>query len=216
MKLLNEIEIISFDVDGTLIKKGFNDLIWRKEIPSLYAKKEKISFAKAEEEITKKYDEVGEKNICWYDINFWIRYLNLKVKWKDMVSKYEAEINLYPDVLPTLKRLKKRFSLIVITGMPVELLSPKLKKIGNYFLHSFSTVSDFKNVKIPSVYSKICQKLKVSPKKIIHIGDHWEFDYLYPREIGIKTIFIDRENKKKGKWIIKDLRELESLLNKEK
>jgi putative hydrolase of the HAD superfamily len=215
MKLLNEIEIISFDVDGTLIKKGFNDLIWRKEIPSLYAKKEGISFVEAEKEIAKKYDEVGEKNICWYDINFWIRYLNLEIKWEDMVSKYEAEIKLYPDVLPTLKRLKKRFSLIVITGMPVELLTPKLKKIGNYFLHSFSTVSDFKNVKIPSVYLKICQKLKISPEKILHIGDHWEFDYLYPGEIGIKAIFIDRENKKKGEWIIKDLGELESLLNKE-
>lgn len=211
---LNEIEIISFDVDGTLIEKGFNDLIWRKEIPSLYAKKEGISFTEAEKQIAQKYDEVGEKNICWYDINFWIQYLNLKIKWEDMVSKYEAKIKLYPDALPTLKKLKKRFSLIVITGMPVELLTPKLKKIGDYFVHSFSTVSEFKNVKTPSVYLKICEQLKVSPQKVLHIGDHWEFDYLYPKKIGIKAIFIDRENEKKGKWIIKDLGELESLLNK--
>jgi len=215
MESLNGIKIVSFDVDGTLIKSDFNDLIWQKEIPSLYAKKERISFTEAHKEIARKYEKVGEKNIRWYDINFWLQSLNLNVKWKEILSKYEDKIKLYPDVLPALKRLKKKFPLIIITGMPTELLTPKLKKIGNYFVHSFSTISEFKNVKTPSVYLKICQKLKVSPEKILHIGDHWEFDYLYPRGIGIKTIFIDRENEKKGEWIIKDLRELESLLNKE-
>jgi len=39
MKSLNGIKIVSFDVDGTLVKEDFNDLIWQKEIPSLYAQK---------------------------------------------------------------------------------------------------------------------------------------------------------------------------------
>jgi hypothetical protein len=41
------------------------------------------------------------------------------------------------------------------------------------------------------------------------VGDHYEFDYLVPRRLGIDAFFLDRLDKQRGEFVIKDLRELE-------
>jgi putative hydrolase of the HAD superfamily len=41
----------------------------------------------------------------------------------------------------------------------------------------------------------------------VHVGDHWDFDYLAPREAGIKTYYLDRYGEKKGRHVVSDLTE---------
>jgi len=212
MQKFNKIKVISFDVDGTLVREDFNDLIWRGEIPLLYAQKNKMSFEKAKRIVEEEYNRVGEENPQWYDINFWIEHFKLNVSHEDIISKYESKIEVYPDVIPALEKLKRKYQLVVITMMPSEFLAPKLKKIGSYFNRAFSTLSDFKDLKTPRGYLKVCERLRLSPSYLLHIGDQWEFDYISPRQVNINAILIDRNNNKKGKWIIKDLRELERML----
>ena len=207
-----EIEVISFDVDGTLVKEGFNDLIWRGEIPLLYAQRKNISFEEAKKVVQEEYSRVGEKNPNWYDINFWIKHFQLNVSWKEIISKYEARIELYPDVIPVLERLRKKYRLIVISMMPKEFLTPKLRKIGSYFEYAFSILSELKDLKSPQGYLRICERVKVSPSHLLHVGDSWEFDYVSPRKVNINAVLIDRRNERKGKGIIKDLRELEKII----
>jgi len=212
MQKLNEIKVISFDVDGTLVRENFNDLIWRGEVPFLYAQKNKISFEKAKKIVEGEYNRVGEENPRWYDIKFWVDYFKLNVSYKDIISKHESKIEVYPDVTPTLEKLKRKYQLIIITMMPSEFLAPKLKKIGNHFDYAFSTISEFNDLKTSRGYMRICERLRVSPSRLLHIGDQWEFDYIAPRRINMDAILIDRKNIRKGKWVIRDLREIERML----
>jgi len=214
MESLNGIKIVSFDVDGTLIKSDFNDLIWQKEIPSLYARKREVSFEKAIKMIMEEYNRVGENNLCWYSMDFWIKHFHLDVRVDDIISKYESRIEIYPEVPSVLKKLEEKYPLIIITMMPSEFLLPKLKKIGNYFKSTFSTISDFGDLKSPQGYLKICQRLQISPVNLLHIGDQWEADYLSPKKANINAIFLDRKNEKiaKREWIIKNLDELPKIL----
>jgi putative hydrolase of the HAD superfamily len=208
----NTLKIISFDVDGTLVDLEYNDLIWFKEIPELVAKKKKIIFEKSLKYVHEEYDKLGEHNLNWYDIDYWISYFGLEISPNKIFEKYEPQVQIYPEVIPLLEELKKNFILIVITAMPREFLIPKMKKLEKYFKFSFSALSDFKELKNSEIYSKISKALKVCPEQILHIGDHWEFDYLAAQKAGMNAIYLDRSNTKKGKFIISSLEEVKKKL----
>jgi len=208
----NTLEIISFDVDGTLVGLEYNDLIWFKEIPELVAKKMDISFEKSSKYVCDEYTKLGEHNLNWYDINYWVTYFGLEVSSKKILKKYESQVKIFPEVIPLLEELKKNFILIVITAMPREFLIPKMKKLEKYFKFSFSALSDFKELKNSEMYSKISKTLNICPEKILHIGDHWEFDYLAAQKAGMNVIYLDRSNGKKGKDVINNLGEVNKII----
>jgi len=212
MNLKNTLKIISFDVDGTLVDLEYNDLIWFKEMPELVAKKKKISFEESLKLVKEEYTKLGEHNLNWYDINYWICYFDLEISPNKIFEKYESQVKIFPEVVPLLEELKKNFILIVITAMPCEFLIPKMKKLEKYFKFSFSALSDFKELKNSEIYSKISKALNVYPEQILHIGDHWEFDYLAARKAGMNAIYLDRSNTKKGKYIINSLREVKKII----
>ena len=211
--LKKSLKIISFDVDGTLVDLEYNDLIWFKEIPELVAKKKKISFEKSLKFVHEEYAKLGEHNLNWYDINYWISYFGIEISPDKIFEKYEPQVKIYPEVIPLLEELKKKYILIVITAMPREFLIPKMKNLEKYFKFSFSALSDFKELKNSEIYSKISKALKVPPKQILHIGDHWEFDYLAARKAGMNAIYLDRSNIKKGKFIINSLGEAKKIID---
>jgi putative hydrolase of the HAD superfamily len=206
------LKIISFDVDGTLVDLEYNDLIWFKEIPELVAKKKKIIFERSLKYVYEEYAKLGEHNLNWYDINYWISYFGLKISPNKIFEKYEPQVQIYPEVIPLLEELKKNFILIVITAMPREFLIPKMKKLEKYFKFSFSALSDFKELKNSEIYSKISKALKVRPEQILHIGDHWEFDYLAAQKAGMHAIYLDRGNTEKGKFVVNNLTEIKRII----
>jgi len=208
----NILKIISFDVDGTLVDLEYNDLIWFKEIPELIAKKKRISFEKSLKYVGEEYNKLGEHNLNWYDINYWVNYFGLKVSPNNILDKYESQVKIFPEVISLLEELKENFILIIISSMPREFLIPKMKKLGKYFKFSFSALSDFKELKNSEIYSKISKTLNVLPEQILHIGDHWEFDYLAAQKAGMKAIYLDRSNIKKGNCIINNLTEIKRVI----
>lgn len=211
----NKIKIISFDVDGTLVDLEYNDLVWFKEIPELVAQKKKISFEESVKLVQEEYIKLGEHNLNWYDIKYWISHFGLEISHEEILEKYEPQIKIFSDVIPVLKELQKDFTLISITAMPREFLVPKMKKFKKYFQYTFSVLSDFKELKNSEIYLKICQILKVNPEQVLHIGDHWEFDYLAARKAGMKALFLDRTNGKKGEFVINNLTEIKRVIRNE-
>ncbi|HEC92663.1 MAG TPA: hypothetical protein ENI51_06705 [Candidatus Atribacteria bacterium] len=98
-------------------------------------------------------------------------------------------------------------------AMPRAFLIPKMKKLEPYFKTSFSALSDFKELKNSEIYFKICKILNVYPEQIMHIGDHWEFDYLAACKGGLNALYLDRSNtRKKGKYIINSLEEVKKII----
>ncbi|HEX67551.1 MAG TPA: HAD family hydrolase [bacterium] len=185
-------KIVSFDVDGTLVDQRFNDIIWEEEIPRHVAKIKGWKFEKARKYVIEEYAKIGDKDLRWYDINYWLKRFGIKVSAKDILKKWEKEIRLYPDVIPVLEKLKKEYSLIIITCMPRIFLGEKIHTISHYFLHTFSTVSDFHSVKSPQVYKKIASLIGEKEENILHIGDHPILDYEYSRQAGYRSLLLRR------------------------
>jgi len=189
--------IISFDVDGTLVKPDYDNFIWFKEIPELYAKKHGIKISLAKKIVKEEYDKVGENDPRWYVPQFWLGRFGLGVREEEILRKYEDKIQIYEDAKAVLPKLYKEYSLIVSSAMPHSFLEIKLKKdnLFQYFKKIFSAVSDFNMVKKDDTfYQKICERLGISPSCIIHVGDNYQADFLVPCKIGIKAFYLKRTN----------------------
>jgi HAD superfamily hydrolase (TIGR01549 family) len=205
-------KIISFDMDGTLVDPEFTDWVWLHGIPRLYAEKTSIPFEEAKHFVVGEYLKVGEGAIEWYDIKYWFRFFKLEKHWKDLMLQYVDKIRIYPDVDDILAWLKEKFPIILTSNAGREFIDIEMEAtgLGRYFDRIFSATSDFGQVKkTAGFYQRICEALGVHPQEIVHVGDHYEFDYLAPRSLGIHAFYLDRSGEKNGDFVISDLRELE-------
>ena len=204
----SKIQVISFDVDGTLVDQKFNDLIWEQEIPTLVAQKKSWSLDKAREFCLSEYQKVGEKDLRWYDIEYWLRRFAIKKPAIEILKKWEKSILVYPDVLPVLEKLKgKSLRTIIITCMPRIFLREKIHKFDSYFEKVFSTISDFQQVKSPEVYSNVLEIIHCEPSSILHVGDHPLLDYEFSRQAGYESLLIER-GKRTRKGAVQGLEEI--------
>ena len=205
-------KIISFDMDGTLVDAEFTDWVWGHGIPTLYAKKTGVSFEEAKALVTQEYLKVGEGAIEWYDIKYWFQFFQLEQSWKVLMERYVDKIGIYPNVNHLLEHLKDRFQLVLTSNAGREFIDVEMEATGlrKYFNQIFSATSDFRMVKKTiDFYRRICEILRVEPPEIVHVGDHYEFDYLVPRSLGIHAFYLDRSGERKGDFVISDLRDLE-------
>jgi putative hydrolase of the HAD superfamily len=208
-------KIISFDMDGTLVDAEFTDWVWGHGIPTLYAKKAGVSFEEAKALVTKEYLKVGEGAIEWYDIKYWLRFFQLEESWRAIMEPYTDKIKVYPDVNHILERLGGRFPLVLTSNAGREFIDIEMEATGlkKYFYRIFSATTDFGQVKkTADFYQRICQILETRPQEIVHVGDHYEFDYLVPRSLGIRAFYLDRLGEQRGASVISDLRDLEERL----
>jgi HAD superfamily hydrolase (TIGR01549 family) len=208
-------KIISFDMDGTLVDPEFTDWVWGHGIPTLYAEKAGLPFEEAKGFVVKEYLKVGEGAIEWYDIKYWFRFFQLEESWKVLMERYADKIKVYPDVHPLLERLRDRYPLVLTSNAGREFIHMEMEAtgLGRYFNQIFSATSDFGEVKkTAGFYQRICRVLEVSPQEIVHVGDHYEFDYLVPGSVGIHAFYLNRSDGRRGESIISDLRDLEKRL----
>lgn len=208
-------KIISFDMDGTLVDPEFTDWVWGHGIPTLYAEKAGLSFDEAKGFVVEEYLKVGEGAIEWYDIKYWFRFFRLEESWKVLMERYADKIKVYPDVHPLLERLRDRYPLVLTSNAGREFIHMEMEAtgLGRYFNQIFSATSDFGEVKkTAGFYKRICRVLEARPQEIVHVGDHYEFDYLVPGSVGIHAFYLNRSDGRRGESIISDLRDLEKRL----
>jgi len=208
-------QIISFDMDGTLVDPEFTDWVWGHGIPTLYAEKLGIPFEEAKIFVVNEYLKVGEGAIEWYDIKYWFQFFQLEGNWNVLMKRYADKINIYPDVNHILERLKDEFLLVLTSNAGREFIDIEMETtgLGRYFDRIFSATSDFKEVKkTKGFYQRICQILGTKPQEIVHVGDHYELDYVVTRSLGIHAFYLNRSGEQQGEFIISDMRDLEKRL----
>jgi putative hydrolase of the HAD superfamily len=204
--------VLSFDLDGTLVNQEYSEWVWKHAIPELLAKKRSMDIEEARAFVCSEYDSVGDGSMEWYQISYWFDRFGIDEDWNDTLERHADKIRPYPEALEALDRLRDRFDLVIISNAAREFISIEMEKAGlcSYFSRVFSATSDFGEVKKTTrFYGKVCGILGVEPPDLIHVGDHWTFDYLAPREMGIQAFFLDREEMKKGDGIVRDLLDFE-------
>lgn len=206
---LKDVRIVSFDAEGTLVSTDFSLSVWQEAIPRLYAEKNGIELERAREIVFTQYDRIGDQRLEWYDINYWLRNLELGTL-QPVIEGCLDRICRYPEVDDVLSSLARRYSLIVCSGTPTELLDPLLEGIRSYFFKVFSSTSHYRELKTPSFFGWVCHTVGAEPRELVHIGDSWQFDYENPKEVGIRAFHLDRSGLSNGS--LASLRHLQDML----
>ncbi len=211
-------KLISFDLDNTLIDPTYTTFVWEIGIPQLYAKKYNISISKATRIVIGEYKRIGDLSLEWYDITYWFKYFELPGRWENLLEEHRDKIRPFPEVKEVIENLVQYYNLIVISNAAREFVEVEIKDVGieNSFTRIFSATSDFQQVKkTPQFYKQICEIMKTEPSDTIHTGDHYEFDYLVPKSVGIKAYYLDRDGTKpKDSFTVKNLKEFATLIKK--
>lgn len=207
------LKVVSFDVVGTLVDSCYEDYVWKEAIPQLYSRKRGVSFEEAKNYVLREYNRIGNNDIRWYLPEYWFKHFNLDEDPIEVFKSHVDKVKFYPEVLSVLKNLSQKYDLIIASGATKNVIETMIEKFRQYFKRIFSSVSDCREVKkTPQFYTMICEILGIKPYVMAHIGDEWYSDFISPRKIGIKSFFLDRAEEKSGKFVIKDLRELEDCL----
>ena len=207
---MRQIELVSFDAEGTLVTPDFSETIWHEAIPTLYAEKKGLDLAQAKKLITEEYNKIGVNRLEWYDIEYWFSCLGLGSS-APVIQSCLNKIARYPEVVEVLSSLAGEYNLIVSSGTPLELLHCLLRDIKPYFVRVFSSISHYGQVKNPDFYLRICEEMGVKPGQVIHVGDNWQFDFLNAQHAGLNAFHIDRSGEN-HQGSFSDLTQLRDLL----
>jgi len=207
-------KVLSFDMDGTLTRLTFADEVWHVCLPKLRARKMGISLGEAQRLCRLEYDEIGDGRREWYDLDYWIKRFGLEVRKEEIFRSCERKVRLYPEVREVLRRLHRKYKLVIYTNAPKDFAEFQLRvsRIAPLFSRVYSSITDFGEVKRKESFSFILSELRVVPSQMVHVGDHPKFDFEVPRSLGIRAYLMDRKKKFSGDHVIRNLRELEEKL----
>jgi len=207
------LKAVSFDIVGTLVDFYYEDYVWKEAIPQLLARKRGIAFQEAKNYVLREYDSMSIKSIRWYLPEYWFKRFNLEEDPMEVFRSHSDKVKFYPEVPSVLENLSKKYDLIVTSGTTRNIAEIMIERFRHCFKHVYSSVSDRREVKkTPQFYEMICKTLEIEPCAMAHVGDEWFSDFISPRRIGIKSLYLDRSGRKRGKFVMKDLSDLESLL----
>ena len=207
---MKEIEVISFDAEGTVVTPDFSQAIWHEAIPAIYARKKGFDLAQAKKCIYEEYNKIGDHKLEWYDIKYWFSCLDLGSP-EPVIQSCLGKITYYPEVIEVLSSLADEYKLIIASGTPRELLHFLLQDIESYFVRIFSSVSHYRQLKSPDFYLRICEEMNIMPSQVVHVGDNWQFDFLNSRQAGVRAFHIDRSGNNHQESL-SDLIQLKQLL----
>lgn len=126
------------------------------------------------------------------------------------------QVDFYADVLPCLRRLKRRFRLGAITNGNA---SVEHVGLGDLIEHAVSA-ADLQAAKPdPIIYRHLAERFETQPAQIVYVGDHPAYDVQGSIDAGFHAVWINREQQQWPRELpgprhqVSDLHELETLLS---
>jgi REG-2-like HAD superfamily hydrolase len=107
---------------------------------------------------------------------------------------------LYPDVLPTLEKLRERgYTLGVVSDWESALIGKVLLPLGVGRYIDFMVVSGVQREAKPGsgLYREALARAGVQPHQAVHVGDNYITDVLGARSAGIEGILLDRDGNRR-------------------
>jgi FMN hydrolase / 5-amino-6-(5-phospho-D-ribitylamino)uracil phosphatase len=125
------------------------------------------------------------------------------------------EVELFPDALPVLTRLRFRYPLVALSNGNAD-----LTRIGidHLFVLALNPETTGTAKPDPAMYLAACEALDVDPGEVLHIGDDPRLDVLGAAAAGMRTVWFNREGRnwpgggRRADAEIRNLIELEPLL----
>jgi HAD superfamily hydrolase (TIGR01493 family) len=203
-------KVISFDLDGTLVQGRFGDMVWHHGIPEKYSEKHGMPFEEAQKLILEEYASIGDANLLWYDVGYWLKKFGLSISAHELLDTYADHIHVIPHAFDVIRALRGRYRLVIASNAARIFVDKELRQAGltDYFERIVSATSDLGMVKKEErFYHRLAADLYVSTGDLVHVGDHAIFDYEVPRSLGIECYHFNPSGENNGN-VINDLREL--------
>jgi len=108
---------------------------------------------------------------------------------------FEAYWKAFDDVTPCLGQLRKRHRLGIISNGDLSQQRAKLKAMG--ILNFFDVIVTSSEVGVskpdPEIFLAACRRAEVLPSVCIYVGDTWHTDIRPSLELGMRAIWLHRE-----------------------
>ena len=104
----------------------------------------------------------------------------------------------FPDTVPALQELQKRYKLVIISNIDDDLFA----ETKNYLDVDFDGVITAEQARSykPSInnFQLALQALKLSPDRLLHVGQSIYHDVVPARSMGISTVWVNRKSLRPG------------------
>jgi FMN phosphatase YigB (HAD superfamily) len=210
MPLQREFKAIFFDLDGTLVDGAYGNMVWLDGLAELYGRRHSMPLDDAKKLVKSAYDSIGEGNVLWYDITYWLKRFDMAISVPKLLDRYSEHIRVIQGVAEVLERLSKEYMLVIASNAARIFVDKELSHSGlaRYFAHTISATSDFEMVKKEEeFYRRLCRMFKVEPLEMVHVGDHAVFDVEVPLRVGLDAFHYNPNGPSNGR-AIRDFREL--------
>ncbi|WP_456275089.1 HAD family hydrolase [Bacillus sp. AK128] len=111
---------------------------------------------------------------------------------------------VYEETFHVLNQLKGNYKLLLLTNGSPDLQNTKLRitpELVPYFDHIIISGAFGKGKPDPSIFTHALEKLEVDKENVLMVGDNLMTDILGASRVGIKSVWINRENKAKKEVI---------------
>lgn len=107
----------------------------------------------------------------------------------EVFDRFRNRVELYPDVLPALTALSRRYSLIAVTNG-----NANLQAIGiRHLFHDVVSAAEVGAAKpARAIFDEAVRRAKVARDEVLHVGDHPECDVEGARGAGLYTAWMNR------------------------
>jgi putative hydrolase of the HAD superfamily len=109
----------------------------------------------------------------------------------ELFYRLRHDVEFYDDVFPVLDRLQGSFRLGSISNGNA---SAGLTPLGAYFDYYLNAVDVMARKPDRRIFEHFCGQLKIEPEQCLYVGDDPEYDVIGAREVGMRTVWVNRDN----------------------
>ncbi len=210
------IKLILFDLWGTIIENGVRSPVKQvKDVLRLRIpfKDYVVRFERAF--MTQEFDDLrqGFISVCKeFNIHYNDFLLNKLV---GVWNKNWLLARPFPESFDVLKDLKNDFKLALVSNTDSSVIRVVEKfNLENYFDKLFFSYK-LGLLKIdPEFFKIVMREFSVKPEEVVMIGDSIDSDMLTPSNLGLKTILVDRRQRRDYPVKVSNLKEVREIINR--